>query len=114
MKELLERLAELEHEQWVHWSKALAMQENISEERRKRWEQYWVPYSDLPEDVKESDRRWARRILEIVGRYFIELYDELERCKKGSKDLLSIVDEQSETIKELVRDLMECEKREGK
>lgn len=80
MKELLERLAELEHEQWVHWSKALAMQENISEERRKRWEQYWVPYSDLPEDVKESDRRWARKVLDIVMPIIGELMQALDEC----------------------------------
>ncbi len=66
LESLVEKLAELEHEQWVHWSKALAMQESISEVRRKRWEKYWVPYSDLPEDVKESDRKWARRVLEII------------------------------------------------
>ena len=69
MKELLERIAELEHEQWVHWSKALAMQENLSPERVERWKRYWVPYSDLPEDVKESDRKWARSVMEIVKEY---------------------------------------------
>lgn len=79
-KELLERLAELEHEQWVHWSKALAMQENLSPERVERWKRYWVPYSDLPEDVKESDRKWARKVLDIVMPIIGELIQALDEC----------------------------------
>jgi len=59
----IEDLADLEHQQWVHWSKAVA--DEVSPERRKRWEQYWVPYKELPEDVKEADRIWARRVLEV-------------------------------------------------
>ena len=64
--ELLERLAELEHEQWVAWSRAVA--DEVSEERRRRWQAFWVPYAELPEDVKEQDRVWARKALAIVGR----------------------------------------------
>ena len=66
-KELIEKLAELEHEQWVKWSKELATKEtSLSEERIRRWEQYWVPYSELSEEVKEFDREWARKVLEIL------------------------------------------------
>jgi hypothetical protein len=61
---LLERLAELEREQWVHWSKAVAHE--VSAERRRRWETAWVPYRDLPEEVKEQDRAWARRVLGLL------------------------------------------------
>ena len=63
---LLEKIAEIEHEQWVSWSKAIAKQENLSPERLKRWKKYWVPYDELPEDVKEHDRKWARRVLEVI------------------------------------------------
>lgn len=64
-KRLVEKLADLEHEQWMHWSKAVA--DEVSPERRKRWEKYWIPYKELPEDVKEADREWARRVLEVIS-----------------------------------------------
>ena len=62
--ELLERLAELEHEQWVAWSRAVAAE--VDPERRRRWEACWVPYAELPEEVKEQDRVWARKVLEVL------------------------------------------------
>lgn len=61
----IERLAALEHEQWVVWSKDLAEKEHISPERLARWAKYWVPYEQLPEDVKDQDRELAVRILEL-------------------------------------------------
>jgi len=64
-KRLLEKLAALEHEQWVQWSKAVAHE--VSPERRARWEKYWVPYEQLSEEVKEQDREWARKVLRIIG-----------------------------------------------
>ena len=64
--ELLEKLAELEHEQWVQWSKAIVLDEDISPARRKRWRSYWVPYSQLAESVKYQDRVWARKVIEII------------------------------------------------
>lgn len=43
--EVVEALAALEHEQWAHWTK----------------------YADLSEKEKESDREWARKVLEIIA-----------------------------------------------
>lgn len=63
---VLERLAELEHEQWMHWSQSVAAE--VSAERRQRWQACWVPYADLPEEVKELDRQWARKVLETLRR----------------------------------------------
>lgn len=60
----IEKIAELEHQQWIAWSKAVA--DEVSEERRARWQKYWIPYAELSEDVKEHDRKWARRILEVI------------------------------------------------
>jgi hypothetical protein len=62
---LLERLAELEHEQWLAWSQAVAAE--VSAERRRRWQECWVPYRELPEEVKELDRIWARKALKLLG-----------------------------------------------
>jgi hypothetical protein len=64
--DLVERLAELEHEQWVSWSKALA--DEVPADRRRRWEACWVAYRDLPEELKEHDRVWARRVLALLGK----------------------------------------------
>ncbi len=64
MADLLERLAELEHEQWVAWARAVA--DEVGPERRRRWQAFWVPYAELPEDVKELDRAWARKVLELL------------------------------------------------
>lgn len=69
MQELRERLAAIEHEQWAEWSKAVAPE--VSEARRKRWEEYWVPYDELSEDVKDHDRKYADAIIRELIRYFI-------------------------------------------
>jgi hypothetical protein len=58
-----ERLAALEHEQWVEWSRAIADVEAITATRLARWEKMWVPYAELSEEQKDQDRVWADRIL---------------------------------------------------
>ena len=63
MDELVEKLAELEHDQWVEWSKSVAGE--VSESRLSRWEHYWVGYAELSEEVKEQDRIWARKAVKI-------------------------------------------------
>ncbi|MBW2561269.1 MAG: hypothetical protein JRE40_10510 [Deltaproteobacteria bacterium] len=63
---LVEKIASLEHEQWMAWAKTLMETESISEARRQRWERYMVPYESLPEDAKEHDRIWARKVLELI------------------------------------------------
>lgn len=64
--ELLEKLAELEHDQWIKWSREIAKRENISPKTISRWTNYWVPYCNLVDDVKEFDRVWARKVLETL------------------------------------------------
>jgi hypothetical protein len=62
---LVETLAALEHEQWAEgFSKPIAKEELLSPERMCRWRRFWnTPYEQLPEDVKEMDRVWARRVI---------------------------------------------------
>jgi len=67
---LLESLANLEHEQWIHWSKDLrnALQ-TIAPEldfNLSRWEKLWVPYSELDEKEKDKDRKWAQKVLDLL------------------------------------------------
>ncbi len=63
MDELIEKLAELEHEQWMFWSKAVA--KHVPDSVSDKWEHNWVPYSELTDAVKETERVWARKTLEI-------------------------------------------------
>lgn len=58
-----EALAEIEHDQWVEWSKTLAEKEMLSPERVERWKKLWVPYSKLTESEKDQDRKYADIVL---------------------------------------------------
>jgi hypothetical protein len=60
----VERVAAVEHAQWTAWSRSVAAE--VSPARRARWEKYWIPYEELPEDVKELDREWARKAIEAM------------------------------------------------
>jgi hypothetical protein len=63
--DLLERLAALEHDQWAHWTRY--MLDNLTEENIARWRrQIETPYAELSEREKESDRNWARKVIEII------------------------------------------------
>ena len=63
---LREKFAELEHEQWITWSKSVADIEDISENKLNRWRNFWIPYSQLDEYVKEDDRKWADKIINLI------------------------------------------------
>ena len=62
----IEELADLEHQQWIKWSKELSEKESLSPQRVYRWRnECWKPYSELTEEMKEFDREWARKVIEI-------------------------------------------------
>jgi len=75
--QLLEKLAELEHEQWIEWSKTVAPEIDVRYYmgRLKRWEKCWISYSKLTEEQKEHDRKWARKVLAVLG------VDEKEKAR---------------------------------
>lgn len=63
--ETFEKLAKLEHEQWAHWT--TYMLANMSEENMARWRiQSATAYCNLSEEDKEKDRKWARKVLEVL------------------------------------------------
>ncbi len=81
--EIIEELSNLEHEQWMYWTKAVIgklekqYEECKSDEERngcdlalkllqRNWTKNWIPYSELSEEVKEHDRKWARKILPFI------------------------------------------------
>ncbi len=62
--ELVEALAEIEHEQWLHWSQAVRAEVNT--ETLGKWQRSWVDYDELTDDLKEADRVWARKVLTLL------------------------------------------------
>lgn len=76
MKSLREKLAELEHDQWIAWSKNIAETENITPARRQRWEKLWIPYNMLTEAQKDQDREWADKVLASILETINSLYRE--------------------------------------
>jgi hypothetical protein len=48
----------------MEWSKSVA--DEVSDERRKRWEKLWIPYSELTDEMKEEDRKFARKVLDKI------------------------------------------------
>jgi hypothetical protein len=62
---LREKLADLEHTQWAHWTRY--MLQNMNLDNITRWQkQIETPYASLTEEEKDSDRVWADRVLECM------------------------------------------------
>ena len=70
--ELLEKLAELEHQQWSHWiqyqhSLRKSMVNYVYAQKWKDWLKLSrTPYAELSEREKELDRQWALKVLEVL------------------------------------------------
>jgi len=86
--DLLERLSELEHEQWREWSSHLSEElssllvildkfdDELGNEDKQtifniksklnRWNDLQVPYSELSEEEKEKDRVYSRKIINLL------------------------------------------------
>ena len=73
----LEKLAELEHKQWIDWSQTLINRlkewdnegmplHTAIETLLQRWKSNWIPYEYLNEETKEYDRVYARKVLEVI------------------------------------------------
>lgn len=70
--EIVEILADLEHEQWMEWTQTLykRMVDDILHDGRvslityeNRWTPNWKPYSQLTEETKEFDRKYALKVI---------------------------------------------------
>ena len=71
---LKEELAALEHEQWMSWASDLMLsEEKLSDERIKRWSLFMVPYEDLPDTFKNSDRVWAEKVWAIIEKHIPDI-----------------------------------------
>ena len=74
--ELLNKLAEVEHNQWIEWSQSVAGE--VSEERRNRWAKLWVPYDELPESEKDKDRVYAMRSMQYIQQFVDSFLTQIE------------------------------------
>ena len=61
--EARESLAEIEHDQWIAWSRDIAATDKITPARIARWSKLWRPYAELTEAEKDQDREWADKVL---------------------------------------------------
>ena len=85
--DLIERLADLEHRQWTHWTQYMLTvlepltkaaetyladhcttdPEDAATAALERWRrQIETPYADLTEKEQNSDRDWARKVLDLL------------------------------------------------
>ena len=108
---LREKLADLEHSQWMAWSKSLdeqlfkprdglpiAYPEHIGKnfiEKKDKWLKLWKPYHELTEEEKDLDRKWGDIVLEIFEGFIDEMIDGVEtsmgdenRYDEGYRDAL--------------------------
>lgn len=67
---LRERLADLEHQQWVHLTKFFMNLKREASVRDRYGKLCRTPYSELPEDIKDKDRIWADKVLKIIREEF--------------------------------------------
>lgn len=72
---LREKLAEIEHIQWWAWT--IAIEPDVSQELVNKWKRSRIPYEDLPEYMKTSDRCWADTVIEILKERKIIVVDDL-------------------------------------
>ena len=125
MTDLLEQLSDLEHQQWEYWSKTLSDEfKDIKSDlhigdcmksilkidnRLLRWDKNWKPYNQLTEEVKEYDRVWARKIIELIKNkiteeifchrfcpecgHILELPHYCSQCKNGVACELQFTDD---------------------
>lgn len=86
-KEIIEQLADLEHQQWSHWEKyrenrILELGGHPNMDKVSAQKQNWkrlreTDYKDLTEKEKESDREWARKVLPIIEQTRKETAEEV-------------------------------------
>ena len=92
--QLLEEMSEICHYEWVKWSKNISKELNEAievmkkdirffeengaenkeaielvqklESRLERWGKLWIPYEELSEEMKDSDRKYAQKMLDLA------------------------------------------------
>lgn len=66
-KHIIEQLADLEHRQWIEWTKY--MLKNTNQSNIEKWKLLTkTKYKDLTEKQKWSDRRWANKTIQLISK----------------------------------------------
>lgn len=92
LRRATEALAALEHDQWWQWAvSVLDAEPGLSHDRAARWRALFVPYTELSEEMKERDRKWARRALAICEQAIAEaVAAEREACARAADSYATI------------------------
>lgn len=99
--DIIEKLAEIEHNQWYSWAKSVCNE--VDKERRERWENYFIPYDLLDEDVKDKDREFVREIIKCIKYNRDEVLKLIFDTDKEGEELYKYI------IEELEKEIKECE-----
>lgn len=86
MSEELEKIAKLEHDQWIKWAKSIMKDEDLSPARVKRWKKLFIAYDKLKEKDKKDDRIWARKVIKVTDE-LDELY-AAQMIESNKRELL--------------------------
>ena len=99
-KGLIEKLAEVEHYQWMHWRKYIEVKHNLPKSECLK------PYEELTEDEKEEDRIWARAVFNecFSEKNSVELTKEVE--DKVKQNVMKTIDTNWTELEEQFYDLL--------
>jgi len=89
MKETIrEKLANLEHQQWSHWTKYLLLEKHDDKDRETWLWQMKTPYDELSEKEKNSDRKWADKVIKLIKKEDVDLAEFLSNKLEYSPELI--------------------------
>ena len=115
-EELIEYLADLEHERWSNWQAYVhnlcIKNEDGSLTIPKKYVDHWnweiaLKYKDLPDNIKESDRKEVYKIMPLFDHMFNEnktLQKTLQNSEKNAENLQRELDIKNEALK-LIKDI---------
>lgn len=81
---LREKTSELIHNEWEIWARTMIEKEpNISEERKQRWiNECFKPYNELSEEMKDLDRLFADKFIELSESIVKDRFLDQTECVK--------------------------------
>ena len=106
---LREKFAELEHKQWSHWTKYLLLKRHDDKDRERWLVQMNTEYNDLSEKEKNSDRKWADKVIKLIKKEDVDLAEFLSNRLEYSPELIrDLIKEFREKRKKIVDGKAKC------
>jgi len=82
-KEFIEKQAQLEHQQWQHWTKYF-LKNHKDKNKINLWKkEINTPYKQLTEKQKEADREWAKKTFDNLK----SIYEEFVNKESKKEDI---------------------------